>query len=251
MLSSLIFAFAGLMAGGVINVLADDLPERRSARRPRCPHCHFAYRWLDGLALVRLVRFRGVCPNCGVPMRQRPLWVEVSTAVLFAVLPWLITNPVNLVIYSLYVAVLILVIVIDLEYRLILHVVTFPTTLFAVPAAFVLTDNSWQSALLGAGTGYVFFLLAYWLGKALFGEGALGFGDVTLAMMMGAMLGLHRILFALVLAILLGALVSVILLLSGRVKLRSHMAYGPYLALAGIFMIIWGDQVTRAYWRLN
>jgi prepilin signal peptidase PulO-like enzyme (type II secretory pathway) len=246
-----VFAFAGLLAGGVINVLADDLPERHSPRTPQCPRCHFAYPWLDWLAVVRYWRLGGACPHCAEPMRRRPLWVELGTAVLFAVLPWLIANPLNLAIYSLYVAVLILVIVIDLEYRLILHVVTFPTTLFAVPAAFVLTDNSWQSALLGAGTGYVFFLLAYWLGKALFGEGALGFGDVTLAMMMGAMLGFHRILFALVLAILLGALVSLILLLSGRVKLRSHMAYGPYLALAGIFMIIWGDQVTRAYWRLN
>jgi prepilin signal peptidase PulO-like enzyme (type II secretory pathway) len=248
---NLVFAVAGLLAGAVINVLADHLPERRSPQRPRCRHCRFSYRWPDWLAVVRYWRFGGACPNCASPMGRRPLWVEVSTAALFALLPSLIANPLNLAIYSFYVAVLILVIVIDLEYRLILHVVTFPATLFAVLAAFVLTDNSWPSALLGAATGYIFFLLAYWLGKALFGAGALGFGDVTLAMMMGAMLGFHRILFTLVFAILLAAVASLLLLLSGRVKLRSYMAYGPYLALAAIFMIMWGDQVIRLYWRLN
>jgi leader peptidase (prepilin peptidase) / N-methyltransferase len=248
---NLLFAFIGLWAGGVINVLADDLPERRSPRSPRCPHCHFAYRGLDWLSVVRYARNAGACPNCAAPMRRRLLWVEVGTAAVFAALPWLITNPWNLAIYSIYVAVLILIIVIDLEYRLILHVVTFPTTIFAVLAAFVLTDNSLPSALLGAATGYIFFLLAYWLGRGLFGAGALGFGDVTLAMTMGAMLGFHRILFTLVLAILLGAGVTLLLLLTGRVKLRSHLAYGPYLALAAIFMILWGDQVIRAYWSLN
>jgi leader peptidase (prepilin peptidase) / N-methyltransferase len=248
---TLVFALIGLLAGGVINVLADDLPERRSPRAPRCPRCRRAYRWFDWPAVVRYLRHRGACPQCAAPMGRRPLWVEGGTAALFAALPSLIADPGNLAIYSIYVAVLILIIVIDLEYRLILHVVTFPTTLFAVLAAYVLTDNNLLSALLGAVTGYVFFLLAYWLGKGLFGEGALGFGDVMLAMTMGAMLGFHRILFTLVLAILLGAAITLLLLVSGRVKLRSHMAYGPYLALAAIFMIMWGDQIIRAYWALN
>jgi prepilin signal peptidase PulO-like enzyme (type II secretory pathway) len=62
-------------------------------------------------------------------------------------------------------------------------------------------------------------------------------------MTMGAMLGLHRILFALVLGILLGGLWSVLALATGRMTRRSHFAYGPFLALGGLAMIAWGQTV--------
>jgi leader peptidase (prepilin peptidase)/N-methyltransferase len=71
----------------------------------------------------------------------------------------------------------------------------------------------------------------------------LGFGDVTLATTMGLMLGFHRIFFALVLGILLAGLWSLVGLLTGRISRRSYFAYGPFLAVAGIVTIIWGDRL--------
>jgi leader peptidase (prepilin peptidase) / N-methyltransferase len=246
---NILFALIGLLTGGLINALADDLPERRPLRRPRCPRCDYTYPPWAWLALVRRFWLGATCPDCELPLRPRLLVVELVTAVIFAALPSLISYPRNLPIYSFYIAVLILVIVIDLEYRLILHVVTFPTTALAILATFVLTDNTWQLALVGAVMGYISFLLVYWLGHMLFGPGALGYGDVTLAMMMGAMLGAHRIVFALVLAILLAGVISLLLIASRRLSLRSHMAYGPYLAIGGIIMIIWGNQILDYYRR--
>ena len=149
----------------------------------------------------------------------------------------------DLVIYSFYIAVLILVIVIDLEHRLILHVVTFPTTAFALIASFFLTDNNLRLALAGAVAGFIFFYLAYLLGRRLFGPGALGFGDVTLATMMGAMLGFQRIFFALVLGILLAGIFGLLALASRRASRRTYFPYGPFLAIGGITTIIWGDQI--------
>jgi leader peptidase (prepilin peptidase)/N-methyltransferase len=169
--------------------------------------------------------------------------VEIGTALLLMVLPLLIEPIVDIAIYSIYVGVLVLVIVIDLEHRLILHVVTIPTTIFAIIASLLLTDNNPLLALAGAGAGFVFFLLVFLLGQRLFGPGALGFGDVTLAMTMGAMLGLQRIFFALIIGVLLAGIWAIVALISGKLKLRGYFAYGPFLAIGGILMIIWGNEI--------
>ncbi len=246
LLANLLFAILGLLAGGLINVLADDLPARVRPQPPQCPRCGYRYGPARWLAVGRLVQ-GGACPQCGLPTRRRAWLVEIGTALLFAFLPSLISPIGDLIIYSIYIAVLILVIVVDLEHRLVLHVVTFPTTIFALAASFILTDNSFLLALAGAAAGFVLFYLAYLLGQRLFGPGALGFGDVTLAMTMGAMLGLHRILFALVLGILLGGVWSIFALLTRRISRRTYFAYGPFLAIAGILLVIWGNQLLDWY----
>lgn len=238
---NVIFALIGLFAGGIINVLADDLPVRRRPTHPRCPHCGHRYGPAGWLSIGR--RLQGsTCPECGQAHRRRPLIVEVCTLLVFAALPSLISPAISLAVYSAYIAVLILIIVIDIEHRLVLHVVTFPSMAAALAASFFLPDNAPLLALAGGLAGFIFFFLAYLLGQRLFGPGALGFGDVTLATMMGLMLGFQRIFFALILGILLAGLWSLLGLLSGRMSRRAYFAYGPFLAVAGIVTIIWGAR---------
>ena len=237
--TSLLFGVFGLLIGGLINVLADDLPARIRPQRPHCPRCGHIHSPSSWLALGQRLS-GGMCPECGLATRRRSLSVEIGTALIFALLPFFIEPAVDLIIYSIYVAILILIIVIDLEHRLILHVVTFPATAFALLASLPLSDQTILLALTGSVAGFVFFFIAYFLGNRIFGAGALGFGDVTLSMTMGAMLGLQRIFFALVLGILLAGLWGLIAIISGRLKRRSYFPYGPFLAGAGIITIIWG-----------
>ncbi len=240
----IIWAFVGLLVGVLVNVLADDLPARRPIRRPHCPRCGYVYKPSAWLALTR--RFTaGTCPECGLPARNRLIITELSLIGLFMALAWFVEPVSNLVIYSVFVAVLVLVVVIDQEHRLVLHIVTFPTTAFALVASLILNDSGILLALVGAVVGFIFFFIAYLIGNKFFGQGALGFGDVTLAMMMGAMLGFQRIFFALVIGILLAGLWGGIALISGRMKRGSFFAYGPFLAIAGIVVVIWGNQLLR------
>jgi leader peptidase (prepilin peptidase)/N-methyltransferase len=175
------------------------------------------------------------------------LLVELLTPLLFALLPLLVSETADLFFGALYIAILILVIVIDIEHRLILHVVTIPSTVLAIVGSYFISSNAPLMAVAGAVFGFVVFFAFYWFGQRLFGPGALGFGDVTLAMTMGAMLGFPYIVFALIIGILLGGLITFLLILSGRLSLRSSVAYGPFLALAGIITVVWGEQILRWY----
>jgi leader peptidase (prepilin peptidase) / N-methyltransferase len=242
--------FVGLLLGGLINVLADDLPRRRNPRRPRCLHCGYQYGPFSWLATTRLIAVGRPCPECGQKNSWRGPLVEIGMVFYLPLLFLLLgeENMSNFWLYALYSAILILVIVVDLEHRLILHVVTFPTTLFAILiGAWLDSNNLWYLALLGAVAGYSIFYLLYLLGGWIFGPGALGFGDVTLAMTLGAMLGLHRLPFALILGIFLGGAASLLLVVTRRGAFGSRFAYGPYLAAAGLIMLIWGMNFVNMY----
>lgn len=242
-LLSLLFFLSGLLVGATINALADDLPQRARPRLPHCPQCGHSYPPAQWLALLR---WRAACPQCALPARRRAPMVEATTALLFAALPWLVPDPITRFFTALYSAILILIIVIDLEHFLILHVVTLPGTALALLATFVIPDQNWRLALAGAVSGFLLFFLFYWIGQLLFGAGALGFGDVTLSLLLGAMLGFDRIFFALLLGIVLGGISSLIFMALRR-RGRFHIPYGPYLAVSGIIMLIWGRQVFLWY----
>ncbi|MCB8920786.1 MAG: prepilin peptidase [Ardenticatenaceae bacterium] len=237
---NLLFALIGLLIGVVINALADDLPQRKRPSLPRCPTC------AQPASLLQWVGV-GACASCGAGPRWRVRGVAWGTAVLFALLPSLMTDPINLAVNSLYIAILILITVTDLEHKLIFDVVTLPATAVALLFSVFVSDNNFLSALVGALLGFVLFFAVYWVGQAVFGPGALGFGDVKLAMALGAMLGLHRVLFAITLAILLGGVVTAVLLLSRRFSRTSYLPYGQYLTISGILMLIWGTQVVAWY----
>jgi prepilin signal peptidase PulO-like enzyme (type II secretory pathway) len=233
---NLIFALLGLLLGMVINALADFLPAWRLSRDP-------ALFKLSSSAIWQQMRGGGE--------RKRPLLVELATLVLYTAPPSLIPNLANLLVNSFHIAVLILIIVIDLEHRFIFDVVTYPATLLALGGSFLVTndENTIGLAAVGAVAGFVVFGILYALAQLVYGTGsvALGAGDVKLSLAMGAMLGFHRILFALALGIVIGGVTTLLLLLSRRVTRQSHLPYGQYLAAAGIIMLIWGAAYAQQF----
>jgi leader peptidase (prepilin peptidase)/N-methyltransferase len=223
---------AGWLAAVLVNWCADVLPGwRRPDQRPALAACT----WLHCATLPwRLLR-RGRCPRCGQPLARRSLAVELATPLLFAAFAFhLAGDPLHLAIAWLYVAFYVAVTVIDLETRRVLNVMLAPAAAAAVAISVLAAPPSPTSALLGGGVGFgLFFLLG------VLGRGALGFGDVKLAGVIGLMTGWPGVLTALTAGALLGGVVALLLLLTGRATRKSKIAYAPYLA-AGAVIALWG-----------
>jgi prepilin signal peptidase PulO-like enzyme (type II secretory pathway) len=162
----------------------------------------------------------------------------VTTAVLFAAFGWRLGATPLLLITSLWVALLVQVIFFDIEHRLILDRLMFPSYPIALLLSIFTPHLGWkQSAIAGVAAGAVFLTLAV-LGRLAFRAEVLGIGDVKLAVFIGLVLGFQGTISALLLGVLLAGAVS-IFLIAIRVKgLKDTIAYGPYLcagALVGLF----------------
>jgi len=239
-----LFALLGLLVGGLVNQLGTDLPARRSLTHPHCPYCGRVRPWWQWLALPAYLIGRVGCPYCGAPIRLRHPLVEIGLAVTYGYL-WIVLGPsVRLILYLLYSTIFALILITDVERRLILNVVMYPSILLAIVASFFTPEMTWWSALAGGATGFIFFLVAALVGNAFFGSGALGGGDVKLAAFAGLITGFPLIIEALVLTVLIGGAVSLMLLIMRVRSLRDPIPYGPFLIVGAVVTLLWGYPIA-------
>ena len=240
-----LFALLGLLVGGLVNQLGSDLPTRRSITRPHCPYCGQDRPWWQWVSLPAYLIGRARCPSCDARISLRHALIEVGLAVAYVYL-WITFGPsVKLALYLSYGAIFALVLITDIERRLILNVVMFPAILLAFFASFFTPGMIWQSALAGGAIGFGFFFIAALVGNAIFGSGALGGGDVTLATFVGLIVGFPLVIEALVLTILIGAGVSLLLIVTRVRTLRDHIPYGPFLVAGAIVTLLWGYPIAE------
>jgi len=175
--------------------------------------------------------------------------VEIGLAVAYSYL-WIVLAPsIKLVLYLTYSTIFALILITDLEHRLILNVVMYPAILLAIAAGFFMPDMTWWSALAGGAIAFFFFLGAALVGNAFFGSGALGGGDVKLAAFVGLITGFPLVIEALVLALLIGAGASLILLVARVRGLRDYIPYGPFLIAGAILTLLWGYPIAGWFLR--
>lgn len=255
----------GWIGGLFINYAADVLPFTRRFSQPVCPHCQTPYAWGDYLMLRS-------CRNCGERRSIRTWLVQILTVAAFVYLwqfpskPWLF--PSKLLGIPLGMLVLIyfgIIIVIDLEHRLILH----PTSIAGAILGFIVgtsIHSRLDGLLVGAGKsllgglfgfGVMFLLYQFGTlvarlrsrklraaGQADDDEEALGGGDVYLAGVLGLMLGWPFIWNALLLGVLLGGLFSLVFILVLLLRRRyasdalmTFIPYGPYFIIGAFYLL--------------
>jgi len=148
-----------------------------------------------------------------------------------------------LLLFTFYICILFLVLVIDLEHRLILNVVILPAILMAGIGSLISPGP--LLALAGGLVGFASFYLI-----ALARKGGMGGGDVKLAAFIGLATGFPSVIVALLIAILAGGTTALVLVLTRAKGLKSYIPYGPFLVVGGLVALIYGPQIVAWYLRL-
>lgn len=234
----------GILVGGVVNQLGSDLPRRRSLTKPRCPYCGAERPWWQWVSVLAYLIGRPRCPSCGALVRSRRPLIEIGLGLVYAYLGLTFGPSPTALFYGIYTAILAIVLITDLEHRLILNAVTYPAVIIGLIGSFFVRDVIWWSALIGGAIGLVFFFVAAVVGRAVFGAGALGGGDVKLAAFVGVITGYPLVIEAIVLTILIGAAVSLLLLVTRVRSLRDHVPYGPFLVSGALVTLLWGYPIA-------
>lgn len=245
-LMPILFAALGLLGGYLVNYLADVLPQRRKLAYPVCAHCGKDY------PVKRyLLEFRGICPECKKPKKWRWVLTLVALSAYSLYTGYFPPDKLGFWLAWILAVYFSVIIVIDVEHRLILMPVIWVG--FLLLGAIGLARHGWQSTLLGGVVGYGVMYGLYLLGELFsravakrrgqpLDEVALGFGDVNLAGVVGLLLGFPGIAAGLMLAILLGGLggglVMLVMLLRKRYSAYMPIPYGPFIVLAAFFLML-------------
>lgn len=86
--------------------------------------------------------------------------------------------------------------------------------------------------ILGMIVGGGIFLIITLIGGLLYGKETMGFGDVKLVAALGLFFGLSNIIVITLISFLIGAILSIILLLIRIKKTNEYMPFGPFIAIA-------------------
>jgi leader peptidase (prepilin peptidase)/N-methyltransferase len=239
---ALFFALLGAAVGSFLNVCIDRLPNCGSIVSPpsKCDSCGRYLTAIDLIPVISYLIHGGRCHYCKARIPPRYLWVELGTGVLFGLI-WLRFSS------SLYAgfvascsAILIVILVIDLERQKIFNRIVYPAIGFALISALIFPEPTLGERLLGGllGSGLLFLL-------ATFYPAGMGMGDVKLMGFIGLIVGFPHVLLALFLSFVLGGLISGALLVAGRIGRRDPIAFAPFLALGALTTLFYGEQIIR------
>ena len=97
--------------------------------------------------------------------------------------------------------------------------------------------NLAMDMLLGLLVGTVIFGILTLLGRLVSGKDAMGMGDVKLMAALGLFFGSSNILAISIISFLLGAIISIILILSKKRKIDDYIPFGPFIVIAAYISI--------------
>ena len=160
--------------------------------------------------------------------------IYVTLIYTFGIKETIIAN-LDLIKYMILAPMLISVFVID--YRLQIIPNRLNLTIFEIGLVFAFLYGLSNVAitinmLLGMVAGAGIFLLITLLGGAFYGKEAMGFGDVKLMGALGLYFGLSNIIIITLVSFLIGAILSIILLLTKLRKTNEYIPFGPFIVIA-------------------
>ncbi|MGU9951851.1 MAG: prepilin peptidase [Gammaproteobacteria bacterium WSBS_2016_MAG_OTU1] len=268
----------GLLLGSFYNVAIYRLPQITAAGivdrgksffflclpLSYCPRCQTPIAPLCNIPVFSFLFLRGRANCCGAPISWCYPLVELSGG-LIAVIAALHFGPgVDFALAYVFMSILLIASVIDMRKYYLLDILTIPLLWLGLLANLDSRFALLSDAVLGAVGGYLGMSILAIAGATIFKRTAMGGGDFKLMAALGAWLGWQPLPLLLFFACIIGITYAFLHFIirqtkkrrSGRtknIKLLRDFTYerfyfGPALSLAGVVMLLYGDEITSSYW---
>lgn len=253
MIEALAVLVGGLLAGSFLNVCIYRMPRDQSVVWPgsRCPRCGRPIPWHDNIPVFSFLFLGGRCRFCRSAIPWRYPIVEAATGALF-VAAWLrFPAALESAKWACFAAIMLALAVADLETRILPDEFTLgglvPGFVFAwlspmegplgwllvpqgSPRMASLTEAALTAVLASGG-----LWLAGWAYHRLRGRQGLGLGDVKMAAVLGAFLGLQDTLLAFLIGCASGAILGLLYIVVRKKDASTYeLPFGTFLGLSSI-----------------
>ncbi|UCD63358.1 MAG: prepilin peptidase [Candidatus Zixiibacteriota bacterium] len=248
--AAILVVVAGLAVGSFLNVVIYRLPRKKGLAFSRsvCPRCGRQLKWYHNIPLLSYLVLRGRCAFCSAPISLRYPLVEAANAALYLFFFWRLGFEPTFFVFSLLGSALIAVFFIDLDFMIIPDSITLSGIVVGLAVSFLPNGlgpvNSLVGLLVGGGALYLIAVIGDWMFK----KESMGGGDIKLSAMLGAFLGWEKVVLIFIASAFIGLVVSVVIMIfSARLRETRTIPFGPFLALAAVLSICYGQQIIDYY----
>jgi leader peptidase (prepilin peptidase)/N-methyltransferase len=214
-----------------------------------CPECENMIRFYDNIPILSYLLLKGKCRHCNTAISVRYPLVELITGIfaLCVVLKYGFT--LEGLIYFAFISSMIVITLIDIDYRIIPDVISIPGIPLFFATSFILPAVTYIDSLIGILAGGGSLLLVAWVYNLITKKDGMGGGDIKLLAMIGALLGWKGVLFTIFVSSAVGTVSGITIMFLTKKNMKLAIPFGPFLAFGAVLYIFFGSRII--YWYLN
>ena len=239
--SQIVVFLIGLVVGSFGNVCIARLPVGNGIiyTPSFCPYCKTRLAWWQLFPLFSQLILRK-CYWCRRPISMRYFFVELWFGLFFWINYRVFGFSVKFVVATVLLFLLTVAFFTDLERQIIPDEINILGAAFFVLVAIVFISSgevafaSGEEMIAGAIVAGAFFALI-----VTASGGGMGIGDVKLAALIGAALGIKSAFSAIFLSFLIGGVYAAVAMLVGAKRRKDFVPFGPFLVVA-VILEVWG-----------
>jgi len=217
--------------------------------RSSCPGCGRRIAAIENVPVASWLALRGKCAGCGARISLRYPMVELLAGCGAAWSAWHFGFSAAAFGGMLFIWCTIALAFIDHATGYLPDDITLPLLWAGLLLNAFGTFVPLFDAVIGAAGGYLSLWLIYWAYRLATGKEGMGFGDFKMNAAIGAFFGWKLLPLVILVSSVVGLAFGVMQMIAARrgwdAAFRFH--FGPYLAIAAIVAMFWGDRILHWY----
>ncbi|KRQ86854.1 Type 4 prepilin-like proteins leader peptide-processing enzyme [Caloramator mitchellensis] len=235
----------GLIVGSFLNVCIYRIPRDESVVFPasHCANCYHKLAWHDLFPLFSYLFLKGRCRYCNSKISIRYPIIELLNGLIYILLFIKFGLTLIFIKYSILSSLIIVISVIDLFTTDIYTNTIYFGTAVGIIFIFIFLLMKQNiitfiiGALIGAGVISIIILTTH----------GMGWGDAELLFVIGLFLGVKLTIVTVFLSFILGGFIGSLLILLKIKSRKDYIPFGPFISLATLISILWGDTLLSFY----
>lgn len=246
---SILIFILGTILGSFLNVCIYRIPREESIVFPasHCTSCNETLSWKELVPVFSFLFQKGKCTYCGEAISPQYPIIEILNGLLYLILYYHFNLNIEFLFYSIVFSILIIISIIDLKTMIIpdsLNIsLLFITILYKLLqySFYDISPNILNSTLGLIGSSGLFLLIA------ILSKGSIGGGDIKLIGVLGFILGMKMSILNIFFSFILGAIISIFLLLFEIKERKDPIPFAPFICTAFIIVVLWGNKIINWY----
>lgn len=243
---NIIVLILGIIIGSFLNVCIYRIPKGESIIYPPsyCQKCGVNIKLYDLIPVISYMILRGKSRCCKGKISLRYPLIELITGILFLSIYYLCGLNLNFVKYIIFVSFIIIIGLIDLDTTDVYSKTTISAMIIGV--IYILIEKFYFGYDIKTYI-YAVLLCTIIIGTIIFTTKGMGSGDLDIYIVVSLFLGFKITVMTIFFSFVFGALIGILLIVSKRKTRKDYIPFGPFIAIASIFSVLFGDKVFLFY----